>query len=398
MRISIIGLGYVGLSNALLLCQKYDVVGVDIDYEKVIAINNGYYSIKDSLVSTLPSEKQRRFSAVCPSDNTYLLSDLFIIALPTNFSEKSDSGFDTTLINEYVEKILDINPEAIIVIKSTVPIGFTNRLNEFFQTNRILFSPEFLREDTPLYDTFFPNKVIVSNNMPTLAQKVLNILQNSLHSTEIKYLLMDSNEAEAIKLLSNAYLSMRVSFFNELDTLAEIKDLDTSVIISAMELEPRIGKGYNNPSFGYGGYCLPKDTLALAKMTDGLDLLLIGGCIHQSNEIRKKHITNMILKKLNNCNSVGVYRLIMKQNSKNFRNSSILSIIKNLLEIGIEVTIYEPLLNKVDEISGITDICTFETDLKSFKENSNIIIANRIDKNIEDIMYKVYTRDIFNIN
>lgn len=398
MKIAIIGLGYVGLSSAILLSQKYDVVGVDLDYKKILLINSGCYPLTDDLFSMMLSVKQNRFSAVHPSDKTYLLSDLFIIALPTNFSKNTDKGFDTTLITNYIKEILDVNSNAVIVIKSTVPIGFTNDLNETFKTNSILFSPEFLRENTPLYDTFYPNKIILSNDNLILAKKVLKIFQSSLQNNEVKYLLMSSSEAETTKLFSNAYLSMRVAFFNELDTFAEMRGLDTSLIIQAMENDPRIGKGYNNPSFGYGGYCLPKDTLALAHMTNGMGLTLIGGSIHKSNEIRKKHITNMVIKEIGDFNSVGVYRLVMKKNSRNFRNSSILYIIEYLLENDIEVIIYEPLLNTEDKIMEIANRCTIETDLTDFKTNSNLVIANRLDDDIEDIKYKVYTRDIFNIN
>lgn len=398
MKISIIGLGYVGVSCALLFCKKHSVIGVDIDQEKIDLINRGIYPIKDERLSKMLSKRWTNFLAVSKSNSSYLTSDLFIIALPTDYS-KSSNGLNTTLIGEYAKKILSVNKEAIIIIKSTVPVGYTNGLNANLKTDRILFSPEFLREDSPLYDTFFPNKVIISSTSPILGEKVLKIFQDLLQCTRTSFFMMNPIEAEATKLFSNVYLSMRVVFFNELDTFSEIKGLDTSEIIKAMELEPRIGRGYNNPSFGYGGYCLPKDTLELADSVKGFNNLeLIKGSIHEANELRKKHITSMILKQLKDIRSVGIYRLIMKENSENFRNSSILSIINNLLNEGVEVSIYEPLLNKDDSLSGLIDRCIIETDLEKFKNNSKLIIANRIDKDIKDVVYKVYTRDIFNIN
>ena len=425
LKIAVAGTGYVGLSIATLLSQHHQVTAVDVIPEKVDMLNRKQSPIQDEYIEKYLSEKALNLTATLDGAKAYSDADFVVIAAPTNY-DPVKNYFDTHHIEDVIDLVLSVNPDAVMVIKSTIPVGYCRGLylkyaRKGVKKFNLLFSPEFLRESMALYDNLYPSRIIVGYpnlidseqfdeeneaiksiaDIPGLekaAHTFAALLQEGAIKKDIPTLFMGIKEAEAVKLFANTYLALRVSYFNELDTYAEMKGLDSQSIIQGVGLDPRIGTHYNNPSFGYGGYCLPKDTLALAKMTDGLDLLLIGGCIHQSNEIRKKHITNMILKKLNNCNSVGVYRLIMKQNSKNFRNSSILSIIKNLLEIGIEVTIYEPLLNKVDEISGITDVCTFETDLKSFKENSNIIIANRIDKNIEDIMYKVYTRDIFNIN
>lgn len=383
MKITVVGLGYVGLSNAILLALNEKVVGVDVDQKKVSLINAKKSPLKDKeIVDYLKNEDLDLF---CKTDGLedYKDSDYVIIAVPTNYDEK-EGFFDTSLVENVISDVKKVNDEAIIVIKSTIPIGFTKEMEEKYGDEKIIFSPEFLREGRALYDCLNPSRIIFGGDKKYSEDISKAFLKASKNDPQV--FIMGKTEAEAVKLFANNFLAMRISFFNELDSFAEKKGLDTRNIIDGVCADPRIGDHYNNPSFGYGGYCLPKDTKQLyANFKDVPNSMF--GAIIDSNKIRKDFVSQSILDK--NPDTVGIYRLTMKTNSDNFRKSAIFDVIENLKKEDINIIVYEPSLDK-DEIEGLKVV----NDLDELKK-SDLIVANRIEKDLEDVKDKVYTRDIY---
>ena len=383
-KIGVIGAGYVGMSIAILLSQQNEVVIIDIDKNKVNKINKGISPINDEYIEEYLNNNNLNIFATL--DYSILKEfDYVIICTPTNYIEEKNS-FDTSSIESAIEKILDINNDVNIVIKSTIPIGYMDSIQKKHDKN-ILFSPEFLREGKALYDNLYPSRIIISPDIAE-AREFAEMIQNCILKKDVATIFMNYKEAEAVKLFANTYLAMRVAFFNEIDTFAEIKGLDTKKIIDGVCLDLRIGDFYNNPSFGYGGYCLPKDTKQLLANYKDVPQTIISSVI-SSNNTRKHHIASMIENK--KPNTVGIYRLIMKKNSDNYRESSIIDIIKILSAKGINVIIYEPFLKNVE----ITDKIFVENDLNIFKKKCDLIVCNRMDAKLNDIIDKVYTRDIF---
>jgi len=398
MIIAVAGTGYVGLSNAILLAQNHEVYAVDIIPEKVKMINEGVSPIVDKEIEEYLATKKLNLTATLDGESVYKKADYVIISTPTNYDEEIDY-FDTSSVEAVVEQVLACNTQALIIIKSTVPVGYTATLRERYQCNRIIFSPEFLREGRALYDNLYPSRIIVGvpegdDEVAKKAHTFADMLKAGALKEEIDVLFTNLTEAEAVKLFANTYLAMRVAFFNELDTYAEIKGLSTAQIINGMGLDPRIGSHYNNPSFGYGGYCLPKDTKQLRANYRKVPENMVSAIV-EANRTRKDYIAERVMHMAEELKGsqdyvIGVYRLTMKANSDNFRKSAILGVMKRFEAAEKNVIIYEPTL-KEDTLYGHKVI----KDLEEFKKLSTVIVTNRLEEDLEDVREKVYTRDLY---
>ena len=387
-KITVVGLGYVGMSLSVLLAQQNNVVALDIDASRVDKVNNLKSTVVDSYIDKFLANNLLSLAGVLDDEVAYKGADFIVIATPTDYDPGSNQ-FDTSSVDAVVERALALNKKALVVIKSTIPVGHTEKLQKQHKTDRIIFSPEFLREGMALYDNLFPSRIIIGSNTQ-LARNFGALLRRAAEKEDIDLLFMESNEAESVKLFSNAYLAMRVSFFNELDSFAVSKNLDSKSIIDGISMDDRIGRGYNNPSFGYGGYCLPKDTKQLLANYKDVPQAIIQAVV-SSNSMRKDFIADEIIKR--QPRTVGFYRLVMKEGSDNVRSSAVQGIMKRIKAKGIEVIIFEPSLRD-DYFFGSMLV----NDLDAFKDASDVIVANRISGDIVDQIDKVFTRDIFGEN
>ena len=385
MKIAVAGLGYVGMSNAVLLAQKFDVVAIDLSSERVDMVNNKISPIQDTEIEQFLAEKELKLTATTDAEATYKDADYVIVSTPTNYDPKHNY-FDTTSVEAVIDEVTKINPKAAIIIKSTIPVGYVDRIRKEKNIDTVIFSPEFLREGQALKDNLYPSRIIVGEKSER-AEVFGNMLKECAHKEDVDVLFMGSSEAEAVKLFANTYLAMRVAYFNELDSYALFSDLDIKDIIQGVCLDPRIGKHYNNPSFGYGGYCLPKDSKQLLANYNSVPQNMIRAIV-DANATRKDFIADQILKK--SPSVVGIHRLTMKAGSDNFRDSSILGIMKRIKAKGVEVRVYEPLLE--DELFFNSPVIR---GIEAFKAGCDVIVANRLTDDIRDVEDKVFTRDVY---
>ena len=396
MKIAVAGTGYVGLSMAVLLSQQHQVKAVDVIPEKVDMLNRRISPIADEAIEQYLQEKELNLTATVDAVSAYSDADFVIIATPTNY-DPQENYFDTSSVESVIRQVERVNPSAYIVIKSTIPIGFTRKINQLLNVKNILFSPEFLRESKALYDNLYPSRIIVGADLSDpqqqeAAKTFSGMLRDAALKEDVPILLMETAEAEAVKLFANTYLALRVAYFNELDTFAEVNGLDAKNLIDGICLDPRIGTHYNNPSFGYGGYCLPKDTKQLLSNFGEIPQNIMSAIV-KASKTRKDFSTARILEKLNGVEkaTVGIFRLAMKSGSDNFRESSILGIIKRLKQHQIQIQIYEPSLKSGSTYLG----CPVVNDLDEFKKSSSLIVANRLAECLNDVRQKIYTRDLF---